>query len=487
MLTEHTIQTFLERVRTSELQLSTYKPSSQLYHLEARYALFYLRALLSSRHQDVDAALLAFFTGRSKIMSNRDIHYLHDFMNPANSACISIAHELGRLKSSPYLAILLPSLCDVPKESYLTSSYTDEVLLSDIVLSDSNTRIIHIPDVLDFSQEDGRLKHNSLFLGKTRVLTASEQERCLSRHKTVRDAFDALQARVRFKLYGDTVGAAINRLIQNLRNGGVKKKGHKADLDSGDAANEGILEFHEYLQTLAPAIRQQLMSASKFDRFGQATPEVLSIGMLWDRLARPEEKDYTKKTYEQTIYCVELIASRLEEVLNENPNLYDLMSYEGEALMSVAKINADVIETRDAMSIALPSIESHACYGQAKDEELCIELTGIILSARDFYLNKDDIVYFAKQYMAFINRGGSDSAIGHLLRHVRQSHGSDLIGEAITELSVEERAAFIRLTGYGLTPFWHSPSPLPEVSRETHRSKRPADQAFEQGRELKRT
>ena len=484
MLSKHTIDALLGHVYSAQRQLDTYKPSTQLYHLESRYTLFRLSEILKFRYHDTESALVSFLKCRADIVKSRDIHYLHDFVNPANMACISVARELSRIRGTPYLGLLMPSLLDISTDSYLTSSYSEDVLLPDIILSDCNTRIIHIRDVLDCSQDDGWLKHNSLFLGEIKKLSPSEINRFLSRDKTIQDTYDALLSRVNFKLYGDTVGAALKRLIQSLRAGGVKAKGLNVDYDSGREANEGILVFHEYLETLDPEIRLQLMSASKFDRYrpNQPSPETISIGMLWQQLARPKEANYADSTY-----CVELTADGLEEVLAENPGLYELVSYSGGAAASLSDLNAAVTATKKVMDIALPTLQKHACYGDAKNDELCIELAGIFEARKDFVLDKDDIVYFVKQFYAFIARK-DPSVIGSLLKHIRASYKSALIYEALAEVTREERRAFIHLTGYGVTPFWQKPTSAQAPTADLPRnSKRKSDDLLhDEGPGLKR-
>jgi hypothetical protein len=206
MLSKHVIAGFLKKTDTAALLLKDYAPTSHLYFLEARYALYELKLILTSDPEDrVEESLLAFLSGRwEKVLKNTDAQYLHDFTSPANQACIEIARELGRIRNVPFLLLLMPTLQAVEATNYLTSSYTDDDLsLQDLLLSDENDHLMHIPDILDGAQEDGILKHNSLFLTlegrhEVKVLSLPETNRLLSRSKEVKDAYEALQVLVKY-------------------------------------------------------------------------------------------------------------------------------------------------------------------------------------------------------------------------------------------------------------------------------------------------
>ena len=381
------------------------------------------------------------------VIMNTDIQYLHDFTHPANQACIAIARELGKILDVSYLGLLMPSLFGVPSSEYTTSSYIeDDLLLHDLILSDCNTRIIHIPDVLENAQEDGVLKHNSLRFGQPLPLSGSEQRRLLSRDVTVKANYDALKARRAFKLDGDTVGAAFARLIHGLREGGARKSG--TEHDSGAEANEAIMAFHEYLETLDPAIRKQLLEAHKFDRYTRDTPEALSVDMLWGRLARPE-----KANYRDSMYCVQIIADRLEEILNQNTWLYDLVSYWGDAPTKLSELNADVIESRIRMNTALPLLKTHFCYGDSGDLGLLSILVQVIKKNRDFILCKDDVVYFAKQHAILMSQNQDTTNIVLLLKQITVNYDKTFISALLDELTVDEREKFERATATGAEGF----------------------------------
>jgi hypothetical protein len=447
MLSTHTIKILLGHVHAAEAQLIFYEPASALHHLEASYTLYRLHQILSLPYSLIDEArLIIYLKKRWGIIEDTDIQYLHDFVNPANVACISIAKTLGLILNQPYLTLLMPSLCSVNLRDYITSSYRDEdvVDLQDIVLSDCNKRVIYISDALDSSQEDGVLKHNSLFMKQVKRLSERELDKILTRHESVKAAYDALQARVTFKLFGDTVGANLNRLIQGLRLGGVHKHGH--DDDSGLDANTAIVVFSEYLETLSDETKETLMAAGKFDRFvANDPPEFISIATTWQRLTRPLDRDYRHVTF-----CVEVIANRLEEMLESNPGLYELVSYEGEVVANFDQLDVDVIQTKAVVSGHLRAIKNHAYHGEAGERLLCRKFLAELRTDHFFVLNVNDIAYIAESYFLAKTQGLADITEQSecLLIDINERYSFIKLTQAIEKMSLDARQRFIELTGF---------------------------------------
>ncbi len=443
MLTQKQIEQFLNAVSSAKMQMDGFAPTSWLHHLEARFTLFCLEGHLRRPTMTVENDLILFLKARwEKVLINTNIQYLHDFTNPANQACISIARGLGIILNDSYLGFLMPTLFLVKSQDYTTSPYIDnDLLLHDLVLSDCNTRIIHLPDVLDCSQEDGILKHNSLVLNKIKILSPSEQNRLLSRHPTVNTYYDALKARVDFKISGDTVGAALTRLIQGLRDGGEKKT-RKAD-NSGAAANQAVVEFYEYMETLDDAIKVQLMNATKYDRYKGAKPELLSIESLWHSLTCHKENKFKDVTF-----CVESIANSLEEILVENPWLYNLLSYWGEAPTTLSELNTSILETKVLMETALPFLEKHPCYVEGDNMVLIYALLDAIQSNQNFPLLVNDVASFVKQYEFFLKEKQNVTLISVVLKQISKSYPHGFMLEVLEKLDIHEKKSFKMLTGF---------------------------------------
>lgn len=370
MLPTETIEQLLAMISQQEVQLTSYQPANIVYLAEAHLAIFEIKTILLHPQPTLVAQLKQTLANRWLRIQNTNCQYLHDFTSPANTSCIALASSLQQHEGDSALSLLMPTLKKVPPSSYLTSSYDDDnVSLKEIILNDTNERIINVVDVLDSAQEDGVLKHNSMFLSEednnnpVRALSTAEVSRLLSRHPSVKALRDNIISRVLYRLEGDTVGAELNRLIHGLRNGGAKVKTsyenaeyNSSEFNSGVDANLAILNFSLYLETLDPETKKQLMSTGKVDRYETFVVEKKTIQMFWDRLSKPNG------LATESIYCVELIATFLEEILNANPGLYDLVPFQGSALGDLTQLNANVVNTEKTMKEALAAIQLHPCY-----------------------------------------------------------------------------------------------------------------------------
>ena len=452
MLTEDRIDHFLKQIEAATKALQHYKPETHLYNLEANLTLQQLKKTLSQKpiNPDLLKELKSIFSARWSNIQCTNIEYLHDLTNPASKICIELSYELGRLSRAPYLTMLMPSLAKVASTDYITSSYNDEIELYDIVLSDCGKRIISISDVLSSADVDGILKHNSLFGGKVKALSDSEIRKVLSRHSAVKEFYDAIEARTSFKLQGDTVGAALNRLISGLRAGGVtagrklSTKDRGLDDNSGYDANTAIVEFSEYLETLSQETRKILMDAQKTDRFDFGlNPQKKKVSTLWGRLARPKDAKYM-----DTSYCVELAANHLEEILNENPGLFDLVSYEGDAIESLAKLEEAVVKSREAMMLQLKTIEKHDYFDDGGNRNLSLKLYKLLPG---FILRAEDIAFIADNYVAIISKG-PDFAISKdshdLIKSIAKKYSPVIIMKAMELMTVEGKKQFIDLSDF---------------------------------------
>ena len=378
-----------------ELDLADYQQKScDLYAIEARHTLFHLKRLLSdSSNHVLDKTLKNFLTKRWHMIKNLDLQYCYDLSNPANRFCIEVAKALSDVYEKSYLLLLMPTLAQVSSEQYITSGYDDDSIdLKHIILSDDHTRIIHIYDVLDFAKVDGKLKHNSLFDGFYQELTISEQHRLLSKNPAVEQYYLAIQDKLNFVLYGETAGAYLQRLINGLRAGGVSQNTEDYELNAGDQSNFAIIEFDSFLSALDEAKREKLLMTGKFDRWESRTPSMRSIEVCWNRLARPADSNG-----DDTMYCVELIANYLEEILYEHIELYELLPFDA-PMIKLAEIEEQVAEAKSAMITALSGNDTIHFHGQDEDKQLIIKVIGMVKKDVRFILKPHEITYIAKLY-----------------------------------------------------------------------------------------
>ena len=480
MLSEPIRRAFLRKIEAAKEHMADYDPPSRLYALEARYTLFQIERILTRPDRArIEEELVSFFQERWARVRSSDCQYLNDFISPANHVCIDIAKELGRVLSKPYLALIMPTLTWFPSSTYTTSSYDEDLNLKEIILSDCKQRIISLPDVLDSAQVDGVLKHNYLSGRLPTKLSQSEQDRFLSRHPSVKAAYEALQARIAYKLHGETVGAALNRLVQGLREGGENIYAYGdarrlvASYDAGKNANTAIIAFQAYLESLDKNTRMTLLRAKSPERFAERGS--ISVTTLWSRLARPVDVAYR----EGGTYCVEMIASQLEEILKDNPDLYDTVSYEGDAAASLSALDIDVMHTGQAMSRGLATITHQRCYASSGNHALYLSLLRDLDPRQGFILKVGDIACIADRY-APLRSLGSTSATRlseSILIYVKKNYDPRNIILALDGMTVEGKEQFLRVTGFRIPVLSAEPAPRVRFFAEAKTLKRTAGTA----------
>jgi len=370
--------------------------TSVLYALEARYTLFHVHRLLQNKNNaSLDKTLENFLKTRWERIQHTDAQYFHDAYNPANLMCIKIAKMLGRLHKQAYLLFLIPTLRKVSADAYISSSYEDmDLKFNHVILSDDNTRILHIPDVLEFAEQDGVLKHASLFDGRRQDLSVLEESRLLARHVSVEHYYHAIRDKINFQLYGETAGAYLARLILGLRAGGAHGSG--SEMLTGSEANVAIADFSMFLETLSQAKKDILLNACKFDRWLDNKVTHVSIGQSWKLLQDPSQ---TEEGKEQAItYCVELIAHTLEEILQENPMLYQVMAFEEGESRTLASFEDVVKQSKKSMLRGLNASRTHRYYGEKGDDKLASAVFIQMGRDRAFHLTHAEVAYVARCY-----------------------------------------------------------------------------------------
>lgn len=415
--------------------------ASALYVLEARYTLFHVHRLLQNKNNPwLEQTLENFLKTRWKRLKNTDAQYFHDTQNPANLMCIEIAKTLGRLQDKAYLLFLIPTLSMVPAFAYVASSYEDDDLeFNQLMLSDNATRMIHIPEVLEFSEQDGVLKHGALVNGGRCDLTIAEENRLLARHPSVDDYYHAVRDKINFQLHGESAGAYIARLIKGLRAGGSLGSG--SETLTGHEANTAIVDFSNFLDSLTEETRNKIFEASKFERWLSDTPEYVSIGQSWAFLKDPLQASDGGE--QEITYCVELIADGLEEILAENPTLYQLMSLDQEGVSTLTSFEEAVAQCKTTMLGALHTSEAHRYYGLEGDEKLALDVLSKVSRDRAFNLDYADIAYVARCFLGDNSALKASSEL--ILLHTRDYMTSRSLRTALNDLprqmahDVEER------------------------------------------------
>jgi len=481
MFTHVTRDFLLVHIMRAEATLKESPPQNLLYALEARFTLNYLKFKFQDPAFD-EEALMGFFNLRWTMVQGTDLQYCHDLLHPANQALVKIAHELGSLLNRPYLTLLMPTLLQVPATSYITSSYEMPLPLSEIVLNDQSNRIIHVPDVLDAAQEDGVLKHNSLFDGKVVNLSQGEMQKIMRRDVTIETLFQALKARIDFRVNGDTVGATVQRLIEGLREGGRSKNG--TDLVAGVDSIIAIITFFEYLETLSDEVRAKLLTAEYVDRYRSRQggyshhDEVVAVTFesQWQKLirkhcfregARPLRRavSFTAGSLDD-MPCVEQVATQLEKILGANTWLYKIPSYDGEPGSSLESFDKKVKDATEQMELALSVFQKQEFNGRLSDLQLGMHLVTWI-KENVHMISSEDIVGLTTLYTL---REDESSQLSNLIATtlVKISQWEPhqmLILDALAQMTEETKTAFYHITSYEKITRTANSSPEPTLRR----------------------
>jgi hypothetical protein len=371
--------------------------ASPLYVLEARYTLFHLHRLLenSSNPSSLAKTLKRFLKKRWGWLNNTDAQYFHDTQNPANLMCVEVAKVLSKLSNQAYLLYLMPSLSNVPASAYVASSYEDDDLeFTELMLSDDGERLLHIPEILEYTEQDGVLKHIVLLQGQRCDLSLAEETRLLARHPSVANYYEAIRDKINFQFYGETAGAYLMRLIAGLREGGAHGSG--TEFVAAEESNLAIVDFSIFLESLSKRNQKAVLKMGKFERWRDGEIKHSSIAHALELLVTSSNADEAEEQEER--YCVELIANDLEEILEENPCLYQMMPFQQDGIGTLEVFQEAVEETKASMLTALNASKTYRYFGAVGDEKLARGVLSEISGDRTFFLSQAEIAYVARCY-----------------------------------------------------------------------------------------
>jgi hypothetical protein len=416
-----------------------------LHSLESQFGLFQLRNILNSARNDhLVAALRNFLKTRWHYLKNTDMQYCQDFESPLNHVCIKIAEILHNLSGGATLGYLMPSLKQVTADNYISSSYTEESLnMRFLVLNDEANRIIHIEDVLDFAILDGKLKHNSTFARAERELSLTESHRVLSRHETVDFFFSAISDKVHHQLHGETLGAYLQRLINGLTLGNVDHEG--TEFNAAPQANIAIAEFAIFLDTLDKKTYRAFMNMSTlYESLSSTREETYSIHDCWERLIHKTLPDASVGTY-----CIKMIGHELENILEENPEMYQMTAFQDTGIISLDTLIERTEQAKNAMLEAFQNpIPRHLCYGAEHEQATIDFLAEKIAKNPQFMLDKQSICFFVETL--YENLGQDNTYLiencRKILTHVHQVYSSNLKRQSMEMMSAPVRDLFNQLS-----------------------------------------
>jgi len=395
-------------VQTQLDHLSSYQRST-LYQLEARHTLFHLQRLLRNRiEHGLTASLVSFLRSRWLYIQHSGIAYCWDVENPANICCIAVAKAMANT-DSPWIFMLIPTLERVNKHDYVGSSVFDEIIdLRDVVLSETNTRLLFIPEIIAYAKDSGCYHHSSLFQLKEKLLNRWELSTLRSKHSSIVDCMNAIAEKVKFEQQQETLGYRLQKLIQGLKCGSISNhKNQEVDeWNEGSDADWAMIEFTTYVEMLSPEKQQTLFNASII-----TNASVITIGTLWNRLNRQEYMDrYAQTALARTqevakvkeadlspLYCVDQIWRELEQIIDTPDNracLFKTYSYEQADNEEYNELQQEITLSQDIMAAHLRS----APFFERKDtQSVLLQLTKDfvkkIATDRSFMLTSKELDY----------------------------------------------------------------------------------------------
>jgi hypothetical protein len=310
-------------------------------------------------------------------LSNEPHPYQLDF--PFTNCCLSLATDLANTPFFPVhrFKLLMPTLntyhdvmdADI-KDLDADLPQKERLKLRDFVLSDDRQRMIYIKESLDFSEEDGLLKHTNVLTAELsqivvddaaivmhassrKLIPLSEKERArvITSSLPASQYFSALSDLQKAKTNSNSIGAAVLRLATELEYGGKDGNRGGTDILAGDDAMAGIAAFYEYTTYLTADEKKQLYEISQTNNsheifrfwwfylllklrdkylydFGISPllPEdelVLDTHFLQPIFTALDDKNKPKVNLTDPMYnCCQYIGRRIKEILNANSQLY---------------------------------------------------------------------------------------------------------------------------------------------------------------------
>lgn len=308
------------------------------------------------------------------VVKDTDALPLHNPNSSISKIMMHVATMLEELSTfRSRFEFLFPSL---QVNNYVVSGtlLRDSALkLSDFVMNDDNTCLIEVLNCLKFASEDGILRHTCLFDDKVKKLSHNEKQRVINHSKESKEYWQAIQDKIQITLNGNSFGAVLTRLANDLYNGGVKGKRDGDELNSGVNANVGILNFFLWYDKLTDEDRHYLDEK----RVG---PTCLKD--LIQRLKRPEHADYS-----ETRYCVNIISGDIKFILRKNPDLYNKYPQNTEAeelrieIATTAVANA---EYRLTEALKKPNHRVTATYYGSKRSTLLFDNLSSLRDLKDY-------------------------------------------------------------------------------------------------------
>lgn len=253
-----------------------------------------------------------FLTRRLQRILMTDVIYPHSPNHPLSHLCKMVAERLRPFFPDSSALSLLISTVELLENQATGTKFDDSLRLTDFILSQTNKRFIEIGACFDFAADDADLKHTSLFADSQQGLTREEKDRVINHSREAKAYYSALVRLFTEKTEGSSIGARLRNLADELRKGGAHGGEDGSELNSGERANVAILNFARFLESLDNDTRETVFAC-------RGSNNLETFGQIWERLSRPADANFR-----QVIFCVEIIAGKLDDIISNNNFLFNL-------------------------------------------------------------------------------------------------------------------------------------------------------------------
>jgi hypothetical protein len=273
---------------------------------------------------------------------------------------LTLAQALESVAVKSQYELLLPGVTVIDYEASATSLKDHDLQLTDFVLSDDGDAIIEVFSSLAFAEEDGVLKHTRLFDEQPRALSEAEASRVIHHSKDAETYWKAIQEVINIVVRGESFGAALRRLCDSLRQGGAHGSKGGTELKAGPDADMGISLFFDWYNNVLTSEEQNTLAD-----YGN---DYKTLDELLGRLANP-----SAEKYQDTRYCVEIIASMIEDILHQKPHLYnDYPANSRPPMLLLAQLQKGLAEARESLKKKMKNAHNYhvtSTYGPEAESQ----------------------------------------------------------------------------------------------------------------------
>lgn len=249
-----------------------------------------------------------FFELRARIILNTPICYTLNRTYQLNAICAQLARLCDPAKPN---SLLMPGV----KQDDIYGNNLDKMLLGKFILTDDKKAFISLVDIVDTVFNRSIESEENIYLttteaGEMRALSSLERLRM----GMVYEKLESIRRKISEQSYvewlmksGETrMQSELIALRNGLRDGDVRHGG--TEMNAGSSANEAIVRFREYYESLSDAKRNQMCAIH-----GAGT----TIGELLDTIFRdPAEASHNAGTGVR--YCMAIVGGRLDQIITVN-------------------------------------------------------------------------------------------------------------------------------------------------------------------------